>query len=273
MKLMIVVPVYNRQEYVDILARSLSECNLIGSADIRVYDDCSTDFGIEYLEEKFLPLNAKIKRREKRSWCTANNYFEMMTDFINSDNDVLFLCDSDLLLRPDAFEYLEKVFPLTDGFMTLYNSDLHLTVKEGREFDLKLDIGHAAACLSRECVSIFLKRNNPGMGDFRLCETMIKNGVKILAAKKSYVQHIGVDGKNSSEHEGMDYSMSFEPLSPHNKEITDALIPLLIKRQSSLIKRLMFKDKYRRDGFFLHQPVKSLQRSMTIKKLKKLEVQ
>ncbi|MCL2145377.1 MAG: glycosyltransferase family 2 protein [Endomicrobia bacterium] len=272
MKIMITIPVYNRMKYVEILAKSLSECRQIGKADIRVYDDCSTDFGIDYLNNQFLPLNAKIKRREKRSACTANNYFEMMTDFANSDKDVLFLCDSDLLLRPDALEYLERVFPLTDGFMTLYNSDLHLTVKEGKEFDLKLDIGHAAACISKKCISIFLKHNNPGMGDFKLSETMVDNNIRILAVKNSRVQHIGVEGKNSSKMIGMDYSASFEPLSKHNKEVVDELIPLLLQTQSSLIKKLMFEDKYRRDGFFLHQPIKHLQRRKMIKKLKKLEV-
>ena len=272
MKIMIAVPVYNRKKYVDILARSLSECRLVEKADIRVYDDCSTDFGIEYLKEKFLPLKATVQRRQKRSACTANNYFEMMTDFVGSDNDVLFLCDSDLLLRPDALEYLERVFPLTDGFMTLYNSDLHFTVKEGEEFDLKLDIGHAAACMSKKCVSLFLKRNNPGLGDFKLSETMIGNNIRILAAKNSRVQHIGVDGKNCAVCSGIDYSMSFEPLSEHNKEIIDELMPLVIKGLSSLIKKLKFQDKYMKHGFFLHQPVKYLMRKNTVKKLIKLEV-
>lgn len=272
MKIMIVIPTYNRKKYVDILARSLSECKGIEKADIRVYDDCSTEYGIDYLNEKFSPINAKIKRREQRSACTANNYFEMMTDFSNSDNDILFLCDSDLLLRPDALEYLDRIFSQTDGFMTLYNSDLHLTVKEGAEFDMKLDIGHAAACISKKCVSMFLKLNNPGMGDFRLSETMIKNGIRILAPRKSYVQHVGVEGKHSSKLSGMDFSMSFEPVSQHNKEVLAALMPVLMQRQSALIKNLLFSDKYRRDGFFLHQPIKHLQRRSTINKLKKLEV-
>lgn len=273
MKIMVAIPIYNRMKYVEILIRSLSECRFIDKADIRVYDDCSTDFGIDYLNEKFLPLNAKIKRRAKRSACTANNYFEMMTDFINSDNDILFLCDSDLLLRPDALEQLERVFPMTDGFMTLYNSDLHLTVKEGKEFDLKLDIGHAAACMSKKCVSMFLKHNNPGMGDMKMSEIMNNNNIRILAVKNSFVQHIGVEGKHSGKNRGMDYSMSFVPLSEHNKEVTDELVPLLLKAQSSLIKRLKFESKYTRDGFFLHQPIKYLQRRRTIKKLQKLKVQ
>lgn len=272
MKIMIVIPVFNRRKYIEILSRSLSECKGIEKADIRVYDDCSTEFGMDYLNSKFLHLGAKVQRREKRSACTAHNYFEMMTDFINSDNDILFLCDSDLLLRPDALEYLDGIFPETDGFMTLYNSDLHLTVKEGVKFDLKLDIGHAAACLSKKCVSMFIGLNNPGMGDFKLSETMIKNGIRILAAKKSMVQHIGVEGKHSSKLSGMDFSLSFEPASAHNREVVAELMPVLLQRQSALIKNLLFTDKYRRDGFFLHQPLKYLQRKKTIKKLQKTEV-
>jgi len=272
MNIMVAVPVYNRKKYVDILANSLSECQYIDKTDVRVYDDCSTEFDINYLRNTFNKLTSKIIRREKRNGILAVNLFEMMHDFLNSDNDVLFLCDSDLLLRPDAIKYLYDNFDLTDGFMSLYDSDLHLTVKQGQKFKLKLDVGHAGMCISRECVQLLLNKNSKDLGDFKISETIIKNNKRILVPVNGCIQHIGDMGKNASTFAGMDYSTSFIPVSEHNKKIIQEITSVVILRQATLIKNLFFNDKYRRDGFFLHQPIKHLKTKNTIRKLKKLEV-
>lgn len=272
MKLMIAVPVYNRAEYVDIVAKSLSECKLIEQADVRVYDDCSCDFDINYLEEKFKPVNAKIKRRSKRSPCTENNAFEMMTDFKTSNNDVLLICDSDLLLRPDSLEFLHNNFKLTDGFMSLYNSDLHLTLKKGTIFDLKLDVGFAAMCLSKELVSLILEYKNPLFGDLKISKIISKNNIRVLVPANSMVQHIGISGKHGSLSRGMDYSSSFEPVSEHNKKVISEFAPVIAKAQTTFINKLLFKDKYRKHGFLLHQPLRYLFIRRMVKKANNIEV-
>ena len=272
MKLMIAIPVYNRAKYVDIVAKSLSECKLIEQADVRVYDDCSSEFDISYLEEKFKSVNAKIKRRSTRSPCTENNAFEMMTEFKMSDNDVLLICDSDLLLRPDALEFLHNNFKLTDGFMSLYNSDLHLTVKKGTLFDLKINVGFAGMCLSKEIVSLVLEHKNPLFGDLKISKIIFENNIRVLVPTNSMVQHIGISGKHGSLSRGMDYSSSFEPISEHNKKVISELAPVIAKAQTAFIGKLLFEDKYRIHGFLLHQPLRYLFIKRMVSKYKGIKI-
>ena len=234
MKLMIAIPVYNRAKYVDIVAKSLSECKLIEQADVRVYDDC--------------------------------------TEFKMSDNDVLLICASDLLLRPDALEFLHNNFKLTDGFMSLYNSDLHLTVKKGTLFDLKINVGFAGMCLSKEIVSLVLEHKNPLFGDLKISKIIFENNIRVLVPTNSMVQHIGISGKHGSLSRGMDYSSSFEPISEHNKKVISELAPVIAKAQTAFIGKLLFEDKYRKHGFLLHQPLRYLFIKRMVSKYKGIKI-
>ena len=272
MKIMIAVPTYNRAKYIEIVTKSLSECKFINDADVRVYDDCSTEFQIDFLEDRFKCINAKIIKRNIKNSCVEENYFEMMKDFINSNNDVMFICDSDLLLRPDSLEFLQNNFKYTDGFMSLYNSDLHLTIEEGTCFSLKLDIGHAGMCMSKKIALLFTNLNKPKMGDFKMCNFMMRKNIRILVPKNSMVQYIGINGDHNSILTGVDYSSTFEPISQHNKQIINGFSPIIANTQTNFIKKLLFEDKYRRDGFFIHQPLKHISTQRLIKKIQKSEI-
>lgn len=272
MKIMIVVPTYNRAKHIEIVAKSLSECKFINEANVCVYDDCSTEFQIDFLKKQFECINAKIIKRTVHGKNMEINTFEMMKDFINSNNDVMFICDSDLLLRPDSLEFLQNNFKYTDGFMSLYNSNLHLTVKTGTIFDLKFNVGFAGMCLSRKIVEKILAYDNPSLGDLKISETLSKNNIRALVPKQSYIQHIGIGGEHGTIVNGIDYSSTFEPISQHNKQIINEYSPIIANAQTNFIKKLLFEDKYRKDGFFIHQPLKHFLTKSIIKKLKKLEV-
>ncbi|GHT47403.1 hypothetical protein AGMMS49936_08040 [Endomicrobiia bacterium] len=101
MKVMVSVTVYNRKEYLEITARSLYECSNIDKVIIKVFNDCSSEFNDNYLRQLFNKPNTEIISRVKNLKADRNAY-QMMLDFLASDNDVLFICDSDLLLRPDT---------------------------------------------------------------------------------------------------------------------------------------------------------------------------
>ncbi|GHT50247.1 hypothetical protein AGMMS49990_02330 [Endomicrobiia bacterium] len=124
MRVMVSVPVYNRKEYLEITARSLYECSNIDKVIIKVFNDCSSEFNDNYLRQLFNKPNTEIINRVKNLKADRNAY-QMMLDFLDSDNDVLFICDSDLLLRPDTIDYIFNNFQRSDGFLGLYNSELH----------------------------------------------------------------------------------------------------------------------------------------------------
>lgn len=268
MKLMTAIPVYNRKKYLEIMLESLKQCCDIEKTSVCVFNDCSTEFDESYLNQAFLELNAPIVTRSKNLRADKNNH-QIMLDFLDTDNDVLFICDSDLLLRPDTISYIYSSFDRTDGFLSVYNSDLHRDVYFDGEYIYKQDVGFAGICVSRDLLKKFILNQKAATRsmDFKLSSFLIKNNIRLLTTKNSYVQHIGFDGQNCSE-KSVDYSSTFTPMSNFNKKVINGIIPIVIKRQSEMIKYLLFKDKYKKCGFMLHQPHKHFMQKKLIKKLK-----
>jgi hypothetical protein len=270
MKLMIAVPVYNRQEYLEIMARSLYECSNIDKAVIKVFNDCSNEFGIDYLKQLFNSSNTEIINRDTHFKADRHN-FKIMSDFLTTENDVLFICDSDLLLRPDTIDYIFNNFNRTDGFLGLYNSDLHRDLYFDGEFVYKEDVGFAGICISKILLEKFIskQKERPRSMDFKLSRFLVENGVRLMVPKKCYVQHIGFNGQNCGL-SSIEFSLNFTPLSEFNKEIINKMLPIVLKMQAEMIKYLLFEDKYKRHGFMVHQPYKYFVKSKIVKKLKKI---
>jgi hypothetical protein len=212
-------------------------------------------------------LNAEIVTISKNLRADRNNY-QIMLDFLNTNNDVLFICDSDLLLRPDTIKYIYSTFKKTDGFLSVYNSDLHRDIYFDGEYVYKQDVGFAGICVSKDLLKSFVLKQKlvPRSIDFKLSSFLIKNRVRLLVTKSSYVQHIGFDGQNCSE-KSIDFSSTFVPMSDFNKKIINEIMPIAIKHQSEMIKYLLFIDKYKRCGFMFHQPHKHFMQNKLIKKL------
>jgi glycosyltransferase involved in cell wall biosynthesis len=267
MKLMVAIPVYNREQFLEITARSLYECSSVEKTDIKVFNDCSTDFDTTYLKQLFNTPNAEVVDRKENLKSNRNTY-QIMFDFLNTNNDILFICDSDLMLRPDTLDYIFDNFNRTDGFLGLYNSYMHRDLYFDGEFVYKEDVGFAGICVSRELLKNFTvnqKDRNSSM-DFRLSDLLIKNGIRLMVPKNGLVEHIGFDGENANNG-SMDFSTDFTPLSDFNKEVMNKIIPIVLKGQGNTIKDLLFDNKYMRFGFMLHQPHKYFIRKRNFKKL------
>jgi glycosyltransferase involved in cell wall biosynthesis len=270
MKLMIAIPVYNRREYLEITEKSLYECSNINKAAVKVFNDCSSEFDNNYLKKLFNKPNAEIINREKNLRADRNTY-QIMLDFLNTDNDVLFICDADLLLRPDTIDYIFNSFKRTDGFLGLYNSELHRDIYFDGEFVYKENVGFAGICISRSILQQFItnQKERPRSMDFKLSAFLIKSNVRLMIPRNCYVQHIGFDGQNSGL-SSVEFSTNFIPSSDFNKTIINKMMPIVLKMQAEMIKHLLFKDKYKRHGFMLHQPLKCFEQNKTIRKLEKM---
>ncbi|MDR3256228.1 MAG: glycosyltransferase family 2 protein [Endomicrobium sp.] len=270
MKLMIAIPVYNRKKYLEITAKALYECSNINKTAIKIFNDYSTEFDNNYLEHLFNKYNTEVINREKNFRADRHTY-RIMLDFLKTDNDVLFICDSDLLLRPDTVDYIFDNFTRTDGFLGLYNSDLHRDLYFDGEFVYKEDVGFAGICISRLLLQKFVltQKERPRSMDFKLSSFLIKNGIRLMVPKNCYVQHIGFDGQNCNS-SSVEFSTNFIPLSEFNKEITNKMLPIVLKKQAAMIKYLLFEDKYKKHGFMLHQPHKYFIQKQTVKKLSKI---
>ncbi|MDR2772589.1 MAG: glycosyltransferase family 2 protein [Elusimicrobiota bacterium] len=269
MKLFIAVPVYNRKEYLEITARSLFECSNINKAEIVVFNDSSDEFDTQYLHKIFHAGNVKIISAAQKIDIDVH-YYEMMKTFLASDSDVLMICDSDLLLRSDTIDYVLNNFSKTDGFLGLYNSDLHRDLYFDGEFVYKEDVGFAGICVSKKVLQSFIAGQDPKARaiDFKFSDYLLDNNIRIMVAKNCLIQHIGFNGEHCND-TSVEFSSNFVPNSEFNKEVISKLMPIALKMQSSMIKHLLFCDKYRRHGFFVHQPHKYLAKERRVKELMK----
>ncbi|MDR2399388.1 MAG: glycosyltransferase family 2 protein [Endomicrobium sp.] len=270
MELMIAIPVYNRKQFLEITAKSLYECPNAEKTDIKIFNDCSTEFDSTYLKQVFSTPNAEVIERKENLKSNRNTY-QIILDFLNTNNKVLFICDSDLLLRPDTLDYIFNNFSKTDGFLGLYNSYMHRDLYFDGEFIYKEDVGFAGICISKELLKSFVENQKEKQNsmDFRLSEFLIKKNVRLMVPKSGLVAHIGFDGENASNG-SMDFSTDFVPLSDFNKKIMNKMTPIVLKGQGNTIKELLFNDKYRRHGFMLHQPYEFIVRERNFKRLAKL---
>jgi hypothetical protein len=269
MKLFVAIPIYNRKEYLEITVRSLFECSNIDKAQVFAFNDFSDEFDENYLKTLFNFPNAQVINRPQKIDIDIH-YLRIMLDFLGSASDVLMICDADLLLRPDAIDFIFDNFSKTDGFLGLYNSELHRDLYSDGTFVYKEDVGFAGICVHRDILSAFLKNQDPKARaiDFKFSDFLLNSGIRIMVANNCLAQHIGFNGAHCNDI-SVEFSTKFTPISDFNKEIIDKLNPIALKMQASMIKHLLFGDKYRRHGFFVHQPLKYISRRARIKRLKK----
>ena len=89
------ITTYNRRKILEMMASSLYSSDLSFPHNIRIYDDCSTEYGIDELR-KIFPTAASISVNHGNIKADQN-IFQMHKDFLNTSDTYLFNADSDLL--------------------------------------------------------------------------------------------------------------------------------------------------------------------------------
>lgn len=129
MQITLAVATYNRLSYVKKMLKSLEHSVDVNTINVRIYDDCSTDYGIDELLA--LAPYASVSRNAKNLKADLNMW-AIYQDFLTTGDDVLVNADSDLIFRPDWLTMILTYLPKTDGILSLYNSSNHLSVEEMR---------------------------------------------------------------------------------------------------------------------------------------------
>ena len=254
---------YNRKE---ILLKSVNSLRLINGfddIDIRVYDDCSDDFDIRFLEELF-PKTAHIVRNNRNLGADRNTSL-MYEDFLKTDNMWLFNADSDLIYRKDLMEAISKYKSQCDGIISFYNSFSHNDLgNEGEELVIKDNVGAAGCLIRRDIVEVILHgiKNNKMHFDIKFSKFLRNNGLKLYATKHSYVQHIGVNGFNSRDI-NFDYGKNFLCDSIYNATIIESTFENYIESVINFRKRKTWKVYY--FVISIHRRIKKLFFFMKIK--------
>lgn len=243
MKLMIGITTYNRVDVIKQMASSLYSIEGIEDCNVRVYDDCSDEYDVSYLESIF--PTATIVRQEK-NLKSHGNIKCMYEDFLGHGDDYLLTADSDLIFRPDVLHIIKALMPDTDGVLSLYNSNKHKVISNlsVNNIDLveKHDIGSAGTVFTRKRVTEIVENIKIARGfDWAWSKYFVKNNVRLLVTDNSYAQHIGLLGLNNNG-VNIDYGRNFIPVGEVNIGIASKFFEYYICEvvDKSIKRRVMF---------------------------------
>ena len=223
---------YNRKDILLRSAKSLKSIDRYHEINVRIYDDCSTEYDKRFLQALF--PEAKTIHVQKKNCGADKNTSIMYEDFLRSGDDLLFNADSDILYSKDIIHIIESMLDKTDGFFSVFNTPAHaVTGSAGSSMLAKKIVGAAGCCLTRETAGIILKNvtSRDKSFDTKMCEVLNAKGKRILTTKKSYVQHIGVVGQNT-DFFSFDYGVGFDWDSVENaRSIEDAFEKYILSIQ------------------------------------------
>ena len=201
MKITIGIPTYNRKDLLVIMANSLSQSELREFVNIRIYDDCSTEYNKEFLEELF--PNAKSITINPVNINADKNMYQMYVDFIATGDDYFFNADSDIIFNKDWLNKGLELLKRTDGILSLFNANSHSSYKDlDDELVLKWSIGAAGTLFSRQRVLEIIEQFDTlakvNSFDWQWCNYFKNKEIPIYCVNSSLVQHTGYHGQNSN---------------------------------------------------------------------------
>lgn len=202
-KITIGITIYNRRKTLERMISSLFASNLKHDGvewTVRVYDDCSNEYDESDVRSMF-PTDIDYYRHDRNHGSDYNIGF-MYRSFLETGDDILFNCDSDLVFDKGWIAAMLNFLSKTDGVLSLFNTKAHEICKIEGDLCTKKDIGSAGTAMTREavetiCNNISERESNSSL-DYNWCALYGKMGKKIYCTNRSYVQHIGIDGFNSS---------------------------------------------------------------------------
>lgn len=232
--IMIGMCIFNRKYILDMCASSLKNVKDINEIDLRLYDDCSTEFDQKYLREIF-PNAKKIYVSENNRGADKNGII-MLKDFLSSSNEWLFIADSDLIFSKDLISKLKEIMDDMVHFnfesvVSVFNAITH---REDRQllgkYVEKEKLGAAAVILHRKTAQIIIETNNEKEHyDNCFSKVLRERKYKLLCTQRSYVQHIGIEGYNSF-FDAFDWGKNFEVDTLANAQIIEKIIDLMFSK-------------------------------------------
>jgi hypothetical protein len=199
-KITIGITTYNRLGLLKIMSSSLYNSNLSVPHNIRIYDDCSSEYTITELKGIF-PTAVSIKRNE-RNIKSDKNIFQMYKDFLATSDNYFFNADSDLVFHSQWLVKALELLPETSGILSIFNSNNHAPLKIINEtFCIKESIGSAGTLFTRKRVEEFMRYFTSYEAgetfDFQWSKYFKDREAPLYCTNKSLVQHIGYSGQNS----------------------------------------------------------------------------
>jgi glycosyltransferase involved in cell wall biosynthesis len=272
------IPTFNRLNILKIMAKSLYASNLPDYCNIRIYDDCSTEYGNAELKKLF-PTAVSILRNSKNIRADKNMY-TMYKDFLNSNDDYFFNADSDIIFHKDWIEKSLAMMSKTSGILSIFNANSHeAAALIDSDLCIKNSVGAAGTLFAqkrlKELMVQFPDIKDVRGFDWQWSRYFTDNGVHIFCSNNSLVQHIGYTGQHSSYF--FDFGRNFEIETVQEGQIINDIFEAFI--DECKIKRL--REAHEQDAlandFFYHIKrciiitIKHLLPKKLVKKIKSLK--
>lgn len=218
MKIALSISTYNRKQDVINMINSLKKIKIPKNVNIRIYDDKSTEYDKEFLNQ-LLP-EAEIVIRET-NLKADRNMRQIHIDFLETKDDILIQVDSDVIFNEKFFEIINKLLEeekINQNVFSLYNSINHKEINTeikigGVDFVEKKSIGGLCVIFfDKKLVQAIVENISDGdCYDWRWSDFILNANKKIYVSKISYIQHMGgINGQNNKCDLNIDFGKGFE---------------------------------------------------------------
>ena len=208
---------FNRK---DTLLKCLPSIKKLSSShDFLICDDCSTEYGDDFLINHF--QNWRVYRSSINSGRADFAMAKLMDLFIETGREYLVILDSDLLIDPDLTEFVCSNYHETDGVFSLFNTPAHEHTAVKGQWLIKNIVGSAATVWNKEVLHD-VRKNVPltDRYDWDWSKYLKDNGIDIYVSNRSYVQHLGfANGQNSNNFLMGDLGLNFKKYDEENLQI------------------------------------------------------
>lgn len=227
MKVGLIIPTYNRPEYLERCFNSLLNTFLPEDLFIYIIDDCSKDKKTIDLIKNFKP-NCKIKKEFKKKNSGINNsLFKCYEYLFDNEYDYVIVLDSDAIVNNyfyDMMTYFHIVFPnnIISGFNTLTINELgnirHPIVENGGWYVKKNTNGALCIGITKQIYEKYTKPvleelisiNKTQHFDTTFTKKSSKDKVNVVCTVPSVAEHIGIGVSILGHYYNPDVSIDFK---------------------------------------------------------------
>jgi hypothetical protein len=237
----IAIPTFNRLNLVRKTASSFYNSNLSIPHNIRIYDDCSSEYQVDKLKF-FFPTAVSITRNAFNIKADKNIY-RMYRDFLLSNDEYLFNADSDLIFSKGWLSYAIGLLKETEGILTIFNANSHPVKKiVNSKFCIKEHVGSAGTFFTRsrveEIIRMYPSEDSIHNFDWQWSAYFLERNIPIYCTNKSLVQHIGYEGQNSLTG-FFDVGKEFEVDSLENGQIINDILEAYVNQRKDFFENNM----------------------------------
>lgn len=214
----VVLPTYNRLDYLKRSTNSLLDSEMTEEDFVWVYDDASFEEGVKDFLLKNESDKFKVSFNEKNLGCDLNVYESIKKTFQSTTEDFVVVTDPDAIYNSQWLEFIKQKLSTHKniGLLSVFNTENHLEVEPHKDSELciKESVGGLAVAVNRK----IFERVNPNIvlpyhknfcWDWQCVALCRDLRYDIVCSRDSYVDHIGFIGVHSRSEKTADRAQNF----------------------------------------------------------------